>query len=180
MNVSPTDNTIVTIGDINYLWGIFMLIASARKSGMEEPFLVGVKKFTPQAERILTQCGGVEIVPLDGANRSLTCLKPHVMLKAATAHVTWADSDAFFTGNVSSILPPASPEEIHFRLRGPDEMPGAFQGHTLGRGDSLIPEDILAVWRRDVAEIAGHASERPRYATTGSACFCACSILSTH
>ena len=47
MNVSPTDNTIVTIGDINYLWGIFMLIASARESGMEEPFLADVKN-TPQ------------------------------------------------------------------------------------------------------------------------------------
>ena len=46
------DNTIVTIGDINYIWGIFLLLASARRSGMDEPFLVGVKKFTPEAERV--------------------------------------------------------------------------------------------------------------------------------
>ena len=60
------DNTIVTIGDINYLWGIFLLIASARKAGMDEPFLVGVKKFTPEAERILSQFGGVRVLSLDG------------------------------------------------------------------------------------------------------------------
>jgi hypothetical protein len=29
------DNTIVTIGDIHYLWGLFLLVASARKAGME-------------------------------------------------------------------------------------------------------------------------------------------------
>ena len=66
------DNTIVTIGDINYLWGIFLLMASARRSGMEEPFLVGVKKFTPEAERVLMQFGGVRVLSLDGINRSLT------------------------------------------------------------------------------------------------------------
>ena len=68
------NNTIVTIGDINYLWGIFLLLASARQSGMTEPFLVGVKKFTPEAERVLTQLGGVTVLRLDGMKRSLTCL----------------------------------------------------------------------------------------------------------
>jgi len=31
---------------------------------MDEPFLVGIKKFTPEAERILTQFGGVRVLPL--------------------------------------------------------------------------------------------------------------------
>ncbi len=57
------DNTIVTIGDIHYLWGLFLLVASARKAGMEEPFLVGVKDFTPTATHILEQFGGVTCVP---------------------------------------------------------------------------------------------------------------------
>ena len=30
------NNTVVTAGDINYLWGIFLLIASMRKNGMDE------------------------------------------------------------------------------------------------------------------------------------------------
>jgi hypothetical protein len=170
------DNTIVTIGDINYIWGIFLLIASARKAGMKEPFLVGVKKFTPEAERVLGQFGEVKVVPLDGNNRSLACLKAHVMLQTETEFVTWADSDAFFTGNVSDILVPSSPKEIHFRLRAPSEMPDAFKGHAFGEDGRSIPKAVLDVWRRDIKDIAGEALEEARYQTAGSACFCAFSM----
>jgi|GEM_PF-1462136 len=176
MNDTRYDNTIVTIGDIHYLWGIFMLIASARKVGMNEPFLVGVKDFTPMAERVLTQLGNVTTVSLDGVKRSLACLKPRVMLQAKTEFVTWADSDAFFTGNVSELLPPESPEEIHFRLRSLPEMSGDPNCTTIAAGKSLIPPELAAAWRRDVAELAGDAPESPRYATTGSSCFCALSL----
>ena len=169
-------NTIVTIGDINYLWGIFLLSASARKAGMKEPFLVGVKKFTPEAERVLTQLGDVRVLSLDGMKRSLTCLKAYVMLRAETPYVTWADSDAFFTGNVSDILLPASPEEIHFRLRTPPEMPAAFRGHSFGEDGRSIPRAVLDAWRKDVAEVAGEARDEARYATAGSAAFCAFSL----
>ncbi|MCR5414533.1 MAG: hypothetical protein K6F50_07400 [Kiritimatiellae bacterium] len=170
------DNTIVTIGDINYLWGIFLLVASARKAGMKEPFLVGVKRFTPEAKRILGQLGGVEIVELDGVTRSLTCLKANVMLKAGTGYATWADSDAFFTGDASGILAPASPDEIHFRLRSPAEMPAAFKGRTFGEDGSSIPKAVLGAWRRDVAEVAGAAAPEARYATSGSAAFFSLSL----
>ena len=169
-------NTIVTIGDINYLWGIFMLIASARKAGMSEPFVVGTKSFTPAAERVLSQLGDVEIVSLDGVERSLTCLKPNVMLKTKTEFVTWADSDGFFTGNVSGILPPDSPEEIHFRLRTPMEMPAAFKDHSFGEDGTRIPKAVLDAWRQDVADVAGGATDAPRYETSGSAAFCSLSF----
>ena len=169
-------NTIVTIGDINYLWGIFLLLVSARKVGMAEPFLVGVKGFTPRAEKILAQLGNVKLVNLDDVERSLTCLKPRVMLKADTEYVTWADSDGFFTGNVSTILPPDSSEEIHFRLRTAAEMPAAFKGHSFGEDGTCIPKAVLDVWRRDVAEVAGRAVDVPRYTTSGSAAFCSLSL----
>ena len=164
-------NTIVTIGDMNYLWGIFLLIASARRAGMDEPFLVGVKKFTPEAERVLTQFGGVRVLPLDGIKRSLACLKAHTMLNVGTEYATWADSDAFFTGNVSEILTPDSPDGIHFRLRAPFEMPGAFKGHTFGENGRSIPKAVLEVWRKDVEDVAGEARREPRYATSGSSSF---------
>jgi len=171
------DNTIVTIGDVNYLWGLFLLIASARKAGMEEPFLVGTKKFTPASERVLSQLGNVSFVRLDGVSRSLTCLKAAVMLKAETEWVTWADSDAFFTGNVSSILPPAEENEIHFRLRDAEEMPIAFKGqHSFGEDGRRIPAAVLEVWKRDVAAVAGEARGEARYPTAGSAAFCSLSL----
>lgn len=170
------DNTIVTIGDMNYLWGMFLLIASARRSGMDEPFLVGVKQFTPEAERVLKQFGGVRVLQLDGIKRSLTCLKAHVMLNVETEYATWADSDAFFTGNVSEILVPNSPDEIHFRLRAPFEMPGAFKGHTFGEDGKSIPKAVLEAWRKDIEEVAGEARAESRYATSGSASFCSFSM----
>ena len=174
--MSQADNTLVTIGDINYLWGLFMLVASVRRAGMTEPLRVGVKGFTPEASRVLTQFGDVTLVPLDGVKRSLTCLKAHVMLGVETPFVTWADSDAFFTGNVSELLKPASPEEIHFRLRAPVEMPAAFKGHLFGEDGTRIPQAVREAWRRDVAEVAGAATDAARYETSGSALFCALSL----
>ena len=57
------NNTVVTAGGINYLWGLFMLIASMRKSGMDEPVLVGAHNFTPEAEAVLKQFGECRSVP---------------------------------------------------------------------------------------------------------------------
>ena len=170
------NNTIVTIGDVNYLWGIFMLLASARKAGMDEPFLVGVKNFTSDAERVLKQLGDVTLFPLDDAELSLTCYKPYVMREAKTEFVTWADSDAFFTGNVSKLLPPENKDEIHFRLRSVPEMPAAFRNHEYGEDGRSIPQAILKVWHDDIAALAGEANETARYATSGSGCFCSLAL----
>lgn len=173
-------NTIVTIGDRNYLWGLFLLIASARKTGMEEPFLVGTQGFTPHDAHILAQLGNVSLVSLDHEKRSLTCGKPQVMLQAQTPFVTWADCDAFFTGNVSELLPPANPDEIHFRLRSREEMLQTAFVNPDPQADCLIPPQMLEAWRSDLAEITGgKVLNSPRHATTGSACFCALS-LATH
>ena len=176
MSEHGNDNTIVTIGDINYLWGIFLLIASARKAGMREPFLVGCKRFTPESRHVLENLGGIDFVELDDATRSLTCYKPYTMLKAKTRFVTWADSDAFFTGNVSSLLPPANPDEIHFRMRKPEERPGLSWRHSFPDARTEVPKAVLDAWRRDVAATAGKALDAPRFTTTGSACFCALSL----
>ena len=170
------NNTIVTIGDVNYLWGLFMLLASVRMAGMDEPFLVGVKNFNPTAERVLRQLGDVTLFPLDDAELSLTCYKPFVIREAKTQFVTWADSDAFFTGNVSALLPPKQEDEIHFRLRSVPEMPAAFRDHEYGEDGKSIPQAILKVWRDDIAELAGTANPMPRYATSGSGCFCSLAL----
>lgn len=176
MDRQSNDNTIVTIGDINYLWGIFLLIASARKAGMQEPFLVGVKRFTPWARRVLEQLGDISFVDLDDATRSLTCYKPFTMLRAKTEFVTWADSDAFFTGNVSSLLPPNPAGAIHVRMRLPDELPGLVWGRSFGGDGRSVPRQVHAAWRRDVEELGCKVSAEPSFVTTGSACFCALSL----
>ena len=176
MEERENDNTIVTIGDINYLWGIFLLVASARKAGMREPFLVGCKRFTPRARQILQGLGNVDFVDLDNVTRSLTCYKPFTMLQAKTRFVTWADSDAFFTGNVSGILPPRDENEIHFRLRTAAELPGQMWMKRMGVDGTDVPKQVLDVWHRDVETVGGGALPAPRFTTTGSACFCSLSL----
>jgi hypothetical protein len=141
------NNTVVTAGDSNYVWGLFLLIASMRASGMDEPVIVGTKNFKPYHGAILENLGGVRLVSLDAFDQSLTCAKAKMMLMAETEYVTWADSDAFFTGNVSDIMPPPSPDRIHVRRRQPFEMALAFPP----------PYDlnvILQTWRHDVCDCA--------------------------
>ena len=164
------NNTIVTAGDRNYLWGIFLMIASLRKNGMDEPVLVGTKGFDRESEEILTGMGDVSTVPLDDFSRSLTCCKAMMMLKANTEYISWVDSDGFFTGNCSNRLIPETPGQIHARMRGPEEQPQAFKGYTYGEDGRKIPQKILEVWKRDVAGL--DASRIPRS--------CSACILSVH
>ena len=49
------NNTIITAGDRNYLWGIFLMIASLRRNGMDEPVIVGTCGFDPEADRKSTR-----------------------------------------------------------------------------------------------------------------------------
>ena len=160
------NNTVITAGDRNYLWGIFMLIASLRRNGMDEPVIVGTRNFDREAEEILLQQGDVRLYPLDGFERSLTCCKAQVMLQAETEYITWADSDAFFVGNCSARLIPERPDEIHIRMRSPAEMPAAFKGYCYGEDGREIPQAVLDVWRKDV-----NGLETPRIRRSCSACF---------
>lgn len=163
------DNTICTAGDHNYLWGLFLLIASMRRFGMDEPVIVGTKGFTDRDRRVLEQFGGVRLVSLDHAAHSLTCHKAEVMLAAESGYVTWADSDAMFKGNCSNLLLPPDVAQIRVRRRCAAEMPGAFpKGHDLAR--------ILPTWRRDVADAAGlDVRTIPRVTAADVAAFRSCS-----
>ena len=163
------DNTICTAGDHNYLWGLFLLIASMRRFGMDEPVIVGTKGFTDRDRRVLEQFGGVRLVSLDHADHSLTCHKAEVMLAAESGYVTWADSDAMFKGNCSNLFLPPDVAQIRVRRRCTAEMPGAFpKGHDLAR--------ILPTWRRDVADAAGlDVRTIPRVTAADVAAFRSCS-----
>lgn len=163
------NNTICTAGDHNYLWGLFLLIASLRRFGMDEPVIVGTKGFSSADAAVLTQFGGVRLVSLDHAAHSLTCYKAEMMLHAETPFVTWADSDALFTGNCSDLLTPPDAAQIHVRRRGAAEMGLAFPpSYDLAR--------ILPTWRVDVASAAGiDVSTIPEVTAAAVAAFRSCS-----
>ena len=166
--MNANENTIVTAGDSNYVWGLFLLVASMRASGMAEPVLVGTRRFAPADAAVLEQLGGVRFLPLDDFDRSLTCCKAKMMLAAHTPFVTWADSDAFFTGNVSDRLAPPSPEMIHVRRRTRPEMPLAFP-------PPYDLKTILPTWRRDVCACAGVAESDPSVPVADPPSFLSCS-----
>lgn len=151
------NNTVVTVGDANFIWGLFLLVASMRKSGMDEPVLVGAHKFPPGLEDTLTQFGGVTVHHLENVDHSLTCYKPTVMRRVETDYITWIDGDGFFSGNCSKRLPPLKDDEIHIRMRKPEENAQAFRGYLYGEDGRSIPKAVLNAWKADVA-----GSEEPR------------------
>ena len=145
---------------------MFLLVASMRKSGMDEPVIVGAKGLAPEDEAVLKQFGDVSIYSLDSTKRNLTCHKPEVMLRADTDYITWTDGDAFFTGNCSELLPPEEPGAIHIRQRAPEENIMAFVGHNFGEDGKSFPKAILEQWQKDV-----NGNDKPAYLQACSACF---------
>ena len=141
------NNTVITAGDMNYVWGIAMLVASMRKSGMDEPVIVGGKNLSKDAVEMLERLGGVRVIPVDTA-RSLTCMKPEIMLAADTDYITWVDGDGFFTGNCSSRLIPERPDEIHIRKRTSRKSAGVPQLQLRGRRIHHSPPDTRSVAAR--------------------------------
>ena len=160
------NNTIVTAGDRNYLWGIFLMIASLRRNGMDEPVIVGTRNFDAEAASLLTSLNDVSLFSLDDFNRSLTCCKAMAMLRAETEYITWVDSDGFFSGNCSARLIPETPDQIHIRMRSAAEQPQAFRGYAYGEDGHQIPRAILEVWRENVKGL-----DSPRIRRSCSACF---------
>jgi hypothetical protein len=160
------NNTIVTAGDRNYLWGIFLMISSLRKNGMDEPVIVGTKGFDAESAAILAQLGDVRLVPFDDFRRSLTCCKAQAMLQAETEYITWVDSDGFFVGNCSHRLIPETPDQIHVRMRSAAEQPQAFKGYTYGEDGHQIPQAVLEVWKKNIGGL-----DEPRIRRSCSACF---------
>jgi len=156
------DNTVVTASDMNYFWGVLMLVASMRCHGMQEPVIVCGIEYSNEAKDILQQFPDVRIVDVPRGKLSLTCQKPNAMLLAETKFVTWADCDAFFHGNCSALLTPKNENFIHIRRRSLAENKMVYpQSHS-----GAIPEGILDIWRADVGE-----STEARFDTCCSACF---------
>ncbi len=154
------NNTVATAGDRNYLWGVYLLIASMRKNRMDEPVVVLGVNYDREIAALLEQMGDVVVKSIPPPARSLACHKPDAMLLAETEYVTWVDSDAFFLGDNSANLIPESPDEIHIRMRGEAENTLAFGGHLFGEDGRRIPAAVVDGWRLDVGGDAPPATSR--------------------
>jgi lipopolysaccharide biosynthesis glycosyltransferase len=97
----------------------------------------------------------------------MTCYKPDAMMLAETDYITWVDCDGMFTGNVSEMLTPNSPDQIHIRVRDMNENNTVFvKCRTPEDKFGVIPQHILEIWRNDIGE-----NSEPALQTCCSACF---------
>lgn len=159
------NNTIVTTADNKYTWGVFLLIASMRKNGMDEPVIIYAKNFAEHSKKVVSQFPDVTIVDVGDVKRSLTCCKPDAMLLADTDYVTWVDGDAFFENNCSGVLTPRNESDIMIRKRLETEALAAKLSVRKSDGKVSIADFMLDVWKTDVGEL-----DTPRLNTCCSAC----------
>lgn len=109
------NNTVVTASDRNYIWGVYLLICSMRKNGMQEPVAVLGVGYTEEDCRVLSSLGNVQIKNIEKNTRNLNCVKPEAMFLAKTDYISWIDCDGFFIGNCSENLIYSDPNIIHIR-----------------------------------------------------------------
>lgn len=147
------NNTVVTASDRNYIWGVYLLICSMRKNGMQEPVAVLGVGYTEEDCRVLSSLGNVQIKNIEKNTRNLNCVKPEAMFLAKTDYISWIDCDGFFIGNCSENLIYSDPDIIHIRKRSLEENRGP------------CPEELLSVWQKDVGERLS-----PRFNTRCSSC----------
>lgn len=165
------NNTVVTASNMRYAWGVYLLIASMRRAGMDEPALVLADGYSEKAKDAMRGLGDVDVFDAPKSKRSMTCRKPEAMLLAETEFVTWADCDAFFTENSSNFLAPKSEGQIHIRKRGEAEMLASNLFGRNAEGAVVIDPKMTEVWRADVGGLG-----KPRLDGCCSACFMSLSM----
>lgn len=144
----PT-NTFIAAGDVNYLWGLYMLVASIRLNKMNDPIIIYAEAFSDKDAVVLEQFENVRLIRMSKGMRSTACMKPAVMLEAKTDFVTWVDCDGYFHGNCEHLILPPDENSIHMRMRGKEEMLRVYNQET-------IPENVVHCWRKDL-----NALDRP-------------------
>jgi hypothetical protein len=163
------NNTIVSASDMNYRWGVWLLVASIRKANMDEPVLIGTYNWSKEWIEDIHKFPNVETVDLPAMDRrSVTCQKPEIMLRADNEFVTWVDCDGIFTGNCSDRLSGMG-NEIYIRSRTPSEVVELYHRKRAPNDDpEEIPVAILDIWRRDVGELS--EPRRKRSCSAGIIC----------
>ena len=154
--------TIVSACDRNFLWGAFLLVASAARNVPGLPVHLLQAGFSEQDTALIQQFPGVRVLPLeDNDPRSICNRKSEAILSADTEYVAWLDSDCFVIGDISKRLIPTN-GEFQIRLREPWENAWVWRNHY-AEGDTHgeLPRAVLEQWRADVGQL-----QTPRLQTT--------------
>jgi hypothetical protein len=154
--------TIVSACDRNFLWGAFLLAASATRFIPQVPLHLLQTGFSAEDMRLFTQFPQVTLLPLsDDDKRNVSNRKSEAILTADTEYIAWMDSDCMVMGDITDLLLPAN-GEFQVRLREPSENAWVWRNHyQAGEKRGTLPASVLEQWRKDVGQL-----DTPRVDTT--------------
>ena len=162
--------TIVSACDWNFLWGAYLLAASAARFLPETPVHILQTGFTDDDKALLEQFPTVKVLSLpDNDPRNVANRKSEALLSADTEFVAWLDADCMVIGDISKYLIPMN-GEFQIRMRAAAENAWVWRNHYApGEPRGGLPKSVLEKWRADVGQL-----EKP---LVDSACVTNCFVL---
>ena len=154
--------TIVSACDRNFLWGAYLLAASAARNVPGIPVHLLQTGFSEEDGKYISQFPGTRVLPLDDDDpRSVSNRKSEALLSAGTEYVAWLDADCFIIGDIQKYLIPTN-GEFQIRLREPWENAWVWRNHyAAGDTRGELPHAVMEQWRADVGQL-----QAPRLQTT--------------
>lgn len=162
--------TIVSACDRNFLWGGYLLAASAARFLPQTPVHILQTGFTDDDKVLLEQFPTVKVLPLpDNDPRNVANRKSEALLSADTEFVAWLDADCMVIGDISKYLIPKN-GEFQIRMRAAAENAWVWRNHYApGESRGGLPKSVLEKWCADVGQL-----EKP---LVDSACVTNCFVL---
>lgn len=154
--------TLASACDRRFLWGAWLLAASAARHAPGCPLHLLLAGFAPEERALLAQFPNARLFDLAAANRgSVTNRKAEALLTAETDYAAWVDADCLLVGDVAPLLVPAN-GEFQIRLRDAAENAWVWRRHyEPGEPRGGLPARVRERWRRDVGGL-----DTPRFDTT--------------
>ena len=145
--------TIVSACDRNFLWGAFLLAASAYRTIPGVPVHILQTGFTAEDAALFDGLPDVRLMPLDDHDpRNVANRKAEAIVTGETEYIAWLDADCMIVGDIRPLLIPAN-GEFQIRLREQQENAWVWSDHYVpGEPRGGIPAAVLERWREDVAQ----------------------------
>jgi len=152
------ETTIVSACDRNFLWGAFLLAASAARHIPGVPVHILQTGFTDQDAAYFEQLPDVRLIRLgDDDPRNVANRKSEAILTGETEYIAWLDADCMVVGDIRPLLKPVN-GEFQIRLRESRENAWVWRNHyATGEARGGVPASVLACWKNDVAQLEAPA-----------------------
>lgn len=151
--MNKPDLTLVTIGDQNYFWGLYLLAASVERWHLGNRLMMFHTGLDQASKHYLNQFSRVELRQFEKSSPfGLHCRKPEAMLQAEGEYLGWLDSDCLVIGDLNEDMIPLN-GEMQARMRTSQETVADFQRfYQPGEKPGGMPRIMMDKWREDVGE----------------------------